>query len=384
VSNFLCSIPFIPLIVVVRLIRPLLWIRFGRLINQRLGHFSGNVELYLCGREKGLQPGPAIDIFSNEDKRYCNDQLRAMWERTGSLRIWPWTYYMFEANKYIPGRRAHTIRMSDRDIHGLYESTPSHLSFTPEEEQKGLEALKRMGIPEDAQFVCFHTRDEAYLESLFPHVDWSYHNYRDSDIDDFLPAIEELTRRGYYVLRMGAKVKKPLITNNPRIVDYATRFRTDFLDIFLGAKCRFYFGDSCGLNAVCFIFRRPVATTNFLPLEYMITWGKENISIPKKLWLRSEKRYMAFREILDSGAGKFYMTRQYEALGVEIVNNSPEDITALAVEMDERLKGVWKPGMEDADLQSRFWSMFGESELNKVFNARIGADYLRRNRDLMN
>ena len=33
-----------------------------------------------------------------------------------------------------------------------------------------------------------------------------------------------------------------------------------------------------------------------------------------------------------------FRSKQYEQLGVELVENSPEEITVLAVEMDERLK----------------------------------------------
>ena len=76
-------------------------------------------------------------------------------------------------------------------------------------------------------------------------------------------------------------------------------------------------------------------------------------------------------------------SEKHEQLGVEVMENTAEEITALAVEMDERLKGTWQTTEEDEELQRRFWSLFKPSELNQVFLSRIGAEFLRQNRELL-
>jgi putative glycosyltransferase (TIGR04372 family) len=378
-------IPLLPFIFIVRLMRPVLLFRFGGIVNQRLGHYAANTELYLCERDAGLQPQEAFDIFFNLDPSFnCNRQLEKMWKRCGRLHIWEVGRYLYITNRCVPGYRKHMIALpSDRDIHDLYKRFPVHISFTPEEENEGYSALRRMGIPEGAKFICFHSRDSAYLNAVFPGGGYYYHDHRDSDIEDFMPAVESLSKRGYYAVRMGAIVKKPLKTDNPFIIDYATRFRTEFLDIFLGAKCAFHLGDACGMNGVPFIFRRPLATTNSIPLEYIYTWSHYDISIPKKLWLRKEGRLMTFPEILESGVGRYLEAEQYEAAGIDVIQNSPEEITELAVEMDERLTGTYMATEEDEGLQKRFWALFRPSDLNKAFNARIGTDFLRKNQNLL-
>ena len=70
-------------------------------------------------------------------------------------------------------------------------------------------------------------------------------------------------------------------------------------------------------------------------------------------------------------------------VGIEVIENTPEEILAVAVEMDERLKGIWRTTEEDEELQRRFWSLSKPSELNRVFVARIGAEFLRQNRELL-
>ena len=40
-------------------------------------------------------------------------------------------------------------------------------------------------------------RDSAYLKHRHPEKNWSYHNYRNYEIDNFYEAAEALTKRGY-------------------------------------------------------------------------------------------------------------------------------------------------------------------------------------------
>ncbi|MDP7422874.1 MAG: TIGR04372 family glycosyltransferase [bacterium] len=127
---------------------------------------------------------------------------------------------------------------------------PASLSFTEEEEEKGRRLLKDMGLEEDARFICFHSRDSVYLDKISPDMDWTYHDYRDCQIENFLPAARYLTGQGYYALRMGYGVTKELVTDDPKIIDYATRFRSDFGDIYLSAKCRFFIGNTAGISLI--------------------------------------------------------------------------------------------------------------------------------------
>ena len=137
-----------------------------------------------------------------------------------------------------------------------------HISFNEKEELKGKKILNEFGIPENAKFVCLIVRDSAYLDRYKNQTlkDFSYHNYRDGDIDKYLLAAEELTKRGYYVFRMGVKVNKPLKSSNTKIIDYAnSKMRSDFMDIYLGANCRFCISTSCGFDSIPYIFRKPIA-----------------------------------------------------------------------------------------------------------------------------
>jgi putative glycosyltransferase (TIGR04372 family) len=378
------------LVLLARMLRPFILVRFGPIRSDRMGHFTVNTELYLCECDANLHGRRFVDLFycsspTDNQSKVCNEQLLQMWKRV--LHIHPVVRRLDEISRWLPGGAPHRVpwpKSEDRDIHGLLDRTPPHLSLTPEEEQQGRQWLRSVGVPDCAPFVCFLSRDPTYLVALYPHYDHSYHGYRDSRIESFFPALEELTRRGYFAFRMGAVVKEPLRVTVPGVIDYATRHRSEFLDIFLGARCRFYLGDTNGFGGIPMIFRRPVALVNFIPLEYARAAGSRDLFIPKKIWSRRDKNLLKFGDIHTSGVGRFAYNRQYEQSGLELIDNTPEEISALAREMDDRLNGRWRAEAEDENLQKRFWAFFKPSEINGVFQSRIGAEFLRQNRELLN
>lgn len=383
--KLLLMLPFtLPVVLIIRLISPFLVIRLGQLNSTRIGHFAGNTEVYLCERDAGINiPRRSfVDIWYHTPF-VCNTQLKKMWDRT--LHIIPYDITpLVNLNLLLPGGQMHNIPMPnrDRDVHGLMHSTPPHLSFTTDEEQVGKTGLKDLGISDGTPFVCLHSRDSAYLNNVHPDVNWQYHNYLDNSIENYMLTAEELVGRGYTVLRMGAIVEERLKTVCPKIIDYATEFRSDFMDIYLEAKCSFHLGSPSGLNAVPMVFRRPRAIVSFPALEYIYSWNPNELLIPKKLWLKEDSRFMTLREILESGVGRFLQTEEYTQYGIEVIENTPEEIKALAIEMDERLKGTWQTTAEDEDLQRRCWEIFkkhANPKLHGEYRARIGAHFLRNN-----
>lgn len=383
-TTLLLSLFAVLIVLIIRVSGPFRAVRLGSMRSERLGHFAANTELYLCERDLGMHGG-ALDIFYMT-RPIANEQLKNMWLRTKGLRIFPFgrlAYIADKLNRLFPGWQRHVVKTGDRDIEGMTAHIRSHLFFSREEEEMGRRALEVMGIAPDDRFVCFHARDSAYLNAAFPHVVWDYHNYRDCNIHNYQKAIKELTARGYYALRMGSVVKEPLYIQDKRFIDYAVKYRKDFLDIYLPAKCSFFLGTSDGIASVPFIFRRPVALVNLVPLSDLTICGPGCLFIPKKMRFREKGRFMTYREILASGAGRFYKTADYLKAGIDLVENTPEEISDLAMEMDERVKGTWKPDKEDEELKKMFGDIFREAGINKGMTGTIGAAFLRKNTQLL-
>lgn len=382
--NILLLPVIVPILFAVRLLYPIIPIRFGRLRGERLGHLVLEPEFYLCERDLGKQNLRARDFFYFTQPP-CNLQVSRMLRRL--IIISPLIRPLDEINKWLPGGRRHVVpllRSSSHEDDGLLDATEPHLSFTSKERLYGDVALRNLGISGDAPFVCFVARESSYLASRFVQ-DFSYHDYRDSNIKNYLDAADELTKRGNYAIRMGAVVEKALDTVNPMVIDYAWKGRTDFLDVYLFSKSRFLISSNSGSCAVAMAFRRPIAFVNVAPLLALDNTVplKHVLFIPKKYWLSSEKRFMTFREIFAARAHRLYLSSQYKQLGIELVENTSEEIKALAMEMDDLLNGIWRGSGVDTELRDRFTAILKEMAPHGVRLPCIGADFLRQNSQLL-
>jgi putative glycosyltransferase (TIGR04372 family) len=386
----------IPTVLAIRLIRPWLLVRWGYLISQRIGHFAANTELYLCEREAGMNVPKQhhVDIFYMRGQ-ICNQQLANMWKRV--LLIWPaWILApISRVNQLIPGGSIHKIgdnAQGDRDVHNLLDKQEQHLFFTEEEEIQGKATLIQMGITFQDKFVCLIVRDSLYISKEYAGSSWDsgYHSYRDTDIDNYQLAAETLAKLGYFVFRMGYHVKKPFRSNHPKVIDYATNgMRTDFMDIYLGANCAFCISVGTGFDAVPVIFRRSIIYVNMVPLGCLCTYIKQAISITKHHYLVQESRELTLAEIFAYGVGFSMGTSDYTSKGVELIENTPEEILDVVVEMADRMNGTWQTRDEDEAMQKRFWAIFptdavevtNGQPLHGEIRARFGAKFLRNNRE---
>lgn len=385
----------VPVVAAIHLIRPWLLVRWGGLASPRIGHFAANTELYLCERDAGINvPGRRhVDIFFMEPP-ICNRQLAKMWKRI--LRVWPaWILpFLRRVNRLIPSGAVHEIgdnTQNDRDVHNLLDRFPPHLKFTADEEISGEAGLRRMGIPAGAPFVCLIVRDSAYLDA-HQSKDWSYHNYRDSDIQNYVLAAEELADRGYFVVRMGVKVRDAIKSHHSRVIDYATNgMRSDFMDIYLGAKCAFCISTSTGFDALPLIFRRPIVFVNLVPLGYLWTFRSQIIGITKHHITVQKDRELTLKEIFTHDVGFSLRASDYLTNGIRLIENTPEEIRDAVVEMADRLGGTWQPGPNDDALQRRFWEIYPadahdvyqDRPLHGEIRCRFGARFLRANGEFL-
>ena len=96
-----------------------------------------------------------------------------------------------------------------------------------------------------------------------------------------------------------------------------------------------------------------------------------------------ESRLATFRESLESGFARLLDSAHFDHNEIQVLENTPDEIAAAAAEMEERLRGTWQTTDEDEELQNRFWSLFDPGELYGHVPTRIGAEFLRKNRKLL-
>ncbi len=379
------------------LIKPIYLIRLHQLPSSRIGLLAAEVELYCCEVDADINTPSQkyIDLFYME-KDVCNKQLALMWKR--EINIVPYFFgLILQKIKYLisileiffPSLALHTINntQNDRDVHNLLDMSPPHLKFTQEEEDIGNQKLRSFGLPMNAKFVCLIVRDSAYLDSRSYQGNWDFHNYRDTDIQTYVMAIEELANMGYYVFRMGAVVGKPMGVKNSHIIDYAINgMRNDFMDIYLGAKCDFCISVGTGFDAVPSIFRRPIVYANMAPIGYFATWSSRFLLLTQHHYSIEDNRELSLIEIINRGAILCYSVDCYNAKNIKLMHNTPEEIHDQVVEMAKRLEGTWISNETDNILQERFWNIFPDDIIGEngqivhgKINALFGSTFLRNN-----
>jgi len=217
--------------------------------------------------------------------------------------------------------------------------------------------------------------------------DWSYHDYRDSSIVSHFSAMKYIVSKGGNVIRMGSAVSEELPNDLPRnIVDYANNFRSDFGDIFLSAKCKFFVGSNAGLSVVPYIFNKPMIMTSYTPMFDSFSPRLDNLAVPCKIYSTKEERYLSYREILNTEINKWGSGHQFAKAGLKVVPSSEEEILDVTKEMYARVfENGYRYTDDDKKLRDQFRSLYPPSHscYDTPISETISIDFLRKNKELI-
>lgn len=365
------------------------------------------MELYLCEKDAGWHPPKAWDVFYHFDpdrhtlksppqitKMVPNYQVEKM--VGANLRIVQPVSLLGSLNRMISrGANQFDVPLPiPFDTNDLLQKYPPHFVFTEEEEQQGQAGLREMGVPEGVGFVCFHVRDGEFLYQVRPRMvsiygDWQEQPYRNATMENFMMAVDQLADMGYYVLRMGQWSKEPMVHDYPRVIDYATKYQTDFMDAYLSAKCAFFIGTNSGMTSIPMMYRTPLALVNIVPYTEIGYSGTIDLFILKKFYSQRDDRLLTLKEILNEPLLLNYHNKftdvsraYYDSIGLEVQENSPEEIAGLTLEMEQRLGAGFQPSPEDEELQARYQMIIRAhadklTPLQGLERRRIGSHFLR-------
>ena len=106
----------LPMVILLRILKPWVIIRLGQIDPARIGHFYA-IEVYLSEREKRLQPQSTLDFFYGlfNQTSTSNIQLLTMWKR--SVHIFPcgqYAYFVDWINRKLPGFEDHVISVQQQ------------------------------------------------------------------------------------------------------------------------------------------------------------------------------------------------------------------------------------------------------------------------------
>jgi putative glycosyltransferase (TIGR04372 family) len=303
----------------------------------RVGHLAIDPEVAYLHFHQNHQSNSTIWFYFKCEKgqRIANEVLARKWKEI--LNIGP-TWLLQSINlcqELIPLLSTKTIlKISISTDYRVLDYSPPLIKFTPLEEDIGQNLLYKLGIKSNQKYICLAVRDGSYLEREFPNKDFTYHNYRDSEISDYIEMANYFIRNGYFVIRMG-RINHPIITTHNKFIDYAnSQFRSDFADLYLFGNCEFVISTSTGMDRMGLIFRKQI--------------GLVNLPLPQEgEFLGALLRLVMYKDVLDNKTGKVltllelnklmathrtHLTKNLLNLGLSYKNNSSSELVCFAEE----------------------------------------------------
>jgi putative glycosyltransferase (TIGR04372 family) len=353
-------------------------------ITERIGHIAAEIDCFLKARALGRLPKRHWFVLAPPN-RTANKRLIEYWRShvtivespllCSVLRVMSWWWLMkLDVSRFVLDVNRSALYYA---VSAEWGDRKPILELSQADRARGWQVLESMGMPSGSWFVCLHVREGGYSPG-----DDFIQAHRNNDVLKLIPAIELITSLGGWCIRMGdpsTKVLPPM----DGVVDYAHHSaRCDWMDIFLCASCRFFVGDTSGLFMVSVAFGIPCALANMIPVATLGYFARD-ISIPKLLRRQGAGHYLPFAEIFGSPLANYRMAKLYGDAGVEVEENSAEDIRDLVAEMLDRLKGGFVESDEDRELQRRYMSLFRPGDYAYAAASRVGAAFLRKYKYLL-
>lgn len=353
-------------------------------LSQHIGHLTLDPDCYVKEGLVGLRAPARRTVLVCRRDRAANVEVLRYWRRYFTVVTSPIAHDAFAALARRPGvavdASGYFELVGDTakypEIYRRYAGRPPLLTLAEADHERGRAALGRLGIPEDAWFVCVHCREAGFYAD-------SVHDYRNASIANFAEAMAAIAAAGGWCVRMGDPSMTPLAPL-AHVVDYAHHAeRSPWLDVFLVARARFFLGTSSGLLGVAAAFGVPAGLTNQTPTSVVLPIGEDDVAIPKLTWDEKEGRILTFPEVLGSPAGNFRFQELWAQAGLRPLENEPQDIADLTREMLQRTAGGFEVTAHDEVLQQAFKALLVPGHYSYGAMSRVGRDFLRRHRDLL-
>lgn len=337
-----------------------------------IGHI-GSLGAFVLGQKLGLVPGakrflPVKDEQSSRMIRnFLSEDLTVVPARFG--------FSIFEnPSQWHLSERLAMIRINENfiSLYELHESVFSHsdvtnegikLSIEPEYEESAKKLLESMGMPSGSWFVGLHVREKPNPLDA-----------RVAKIGNFYPALNEVVKRGGWIIRFGTDKMQPL-SNEKNTIDLSqAKLEHRKLHLYIIAKATFLLTTNSGPSVVAWALGTPVLQTNTLAIaRNILTASPGSIYLPKKYVSRGG-RLSSFSEILGSleGFAESNLKEKFDQ-GYEIIENSANEIQEATLDMFKFLE----TGRHDQALSLKVNDM--RKEHGAIGYGQISPSFLSKN-----
>ena len=122
--------------------------------------------------------------------------------------------------------------------------------------------------------------------------------------------------------------------------------------------------------------------TNWITAGGLPPFPRDGIYLPKLIYSTAGQRLLSFRELLSpEWRARSYTAENLADNAAHFVDNTPEEINEIVLEMLERIEGRWPPVPAENDLQEKFAALVPGVSPQGV--TRVGSGFLHRHLALL-
>lgn len=251
---------------------------------------------------------------------------------------------------------------------------PPLLKLTAGHVNAGRSTLQKLSLPYGAWFVVLHIRGSGFKNES------SSLSTRNAALSSYANAVDLILERGGHVVWMGESCDIPSRLEG-RVINYAdSNEKSEQMDVYLLAACRFYIGIDSGISIVPGTFGVPCVMTNWSP-AFARPWAAADLWIPKLIWCEKEKRFLTWDEMVAPPVGLYETVRHFAEAGLRVVDNNSKEIADVVEEMLLRIEGKISYSKEDEALQHAFKAI--AERHNSFGQARAGRAFLHGHHNIL-
>jgi putative glycosyltransferase (TIGR04372 family) len=388
-QDLLLVVPALVTAILLRVLRPVVTIRFRNMPADEIGPLTVVSQHYLRIKDT-QQKKRQLDFWYLKDSvKVSNDYMLNFVKSQIKVRSSRFIELVAAISEKLPGAQHHQIESEIRIT--LLEGVGKKLKLPQKDCDSSSEYVKKIGIDPQKEFIALMVRDGAYKSDIVQantQVRTDKEIYRNQDINDYLQVAEKFASMNVQIVRMGAKVERPFTSNSPLIIDYAsTGMRTEAADIYLASECAMCISTNLGFDHIAAMSGKlRVITNQALIIQASTLFYSTDVFILQRFIERSSGRLLTLSESL-----QFAEIRNLDWYhkvidrGLDFVRNTPEEILEASLEGWQRSKGQWVDSPEGLELQAKYWHIydtFFPQHKDRFLNGRphVGTSFLRNNK----
>ncbi len=230
--------------------------------------------------------------------------------------------YRYKDFTFLFGGHAQALREAYQN-RLLLDGSRATFTLTPEEMQRRTLLLRRHAGDEAAKIAVLHVRSPGYWSSRYGSGD-EINAWRNANIDNYATGIRYLIDCGYYVVRIGSREEQACSFVHERFLDAAAHPEYEaFMDVAFTSAAEIFIHGSSGPRDLACGFGVPLLGVN---AHYSNTWTLEpnEIFLARRYCNRASGMDLSVPEIINLDLCFLWATQQFDALGVELPENTPD------------------------------------------------------------